>query len=128
MKALIGSFFLFLLLLGGILINSRYIVGLGEALLSELSEIPDYTQAGEEQDSLRESGVASLTKRWEAARMAVSVSVNSRLEGEIDEAISRLQSALHHKEAGEFDHARRRLILLLGDLMRHEKFDPRSIV
>ena len=128
MKALIGSFFLFLLLLGGILINSRYIVGLGEALLSELSEIPDYTQAGEEQDSLRESGVASLTKRWEAARMAVSVSVNSRLEGEIDEAISRLQSALHHKETGEFDHARRRLILLLGDLMRHEKFDPRSIV
>ena len=128
MKALIGSFFLFLLLLGGILINSRYIVGLGEALLSELSEIPDYVQAGEEQDPLREAGVASLTRRWEAARMAVSVSVNSRLEGEIDEAISRLRSALHHKEAGEFDHARRRLILLLGELMRHEKFDPRSIV
>ena len=128
MKALIGSFLLFLLLVGGVLLNSRYTLSLGEDLLSILSEIPDYTEAGAERDPFRASEIEALKERWETARAAVSVTVHSRIEGDIDEAISHLKTALYHGEKAEFDHARSRLFLLLEELMRHEKFDPKSIV
>lgn len=121
MKSLLVSLLLFLLMLGGIFCNSRYLSHVADTLSSCIEDIPTYAESNASNDLDREENVKRLAALWEKNRDIISLSVTVRVTEGFEDALGTLQAALEYEEPSHFDAAREHLLRIVEDLRRYDR-------
>lgn len=128
MKSLVAALLLFSLMLGVLVLNTRYLSRVTNELERCTEAIPSFTKGDEEWDAIRKAGLDRLASVWETERNKVSLSVTVRVTEGIDDAIGKMQAALRHGDRTEFDASREHLLRITDDLRRYDGITLGSIL
>lgn len=123
MKSFAVSLLLFTVMLGGILVNGRYLHTLADTLDSATEAIPTCGDDNAKRDAL--DRVCAI---WERNRTAVSLSVTVRVTEGIDDCLGKMNAALKYGEDTEFDASKEHLLRIIEDIRRYDRLQLGSIL
>jgi len=128
LKSFMSSLLLFALMLGGIVLNGRYIEQISDELSGYMTEISPYSDADAKSDDTRKQLIEFFERSWFASRESISFSMTARITEDIDDTFELLKVSFRSGEHAEFDRAREHLLRILSKMPKHEQFRTKNIL
>ena len=125
MKAFLLSLLLFSLMVGAIILNSRYLLSVSSELYARTEALPAITGSSVSEEA--EAMLSGLTVYWKKHRSAVSFTVQMRVIEGIDDALGALSASAEYGCATEFERAREHLLRITEDLGYYDRIGLGSL-
>ena len=126
MKSFTVSLLLFSVMLGGIILNTRYLTSVADQITASIEELPD--GIANETSASEDPAIGRLCDLWASERSTVSLSVSIRVIEGIDDGIELLTVAARHGCAADYETARMHLLRIARDIRRYEELSFGSIL